>query len=408
METRTILHCDLNNYFASVEMLRHPEYREVPMIVGGDTEQRHGIVLAKNELAKKYGIKTGETIYQARAKCPVLVITQPCYEEYSYYSRTVKGIYSRYTDQVEPFGSDECWLDVTASTDLFGSGWEIAQALRQKVKDECGLTISVGVSFNKVFAKLGSDIKKPDAVTEIPKEKFREIVWPLPAYEMLGVGMKTYKKIYERGCRTIGDIANMEPKYLESWLGKAGGMLWRYANGMDTSRVLWRDEEEVIKSIGHGTTTAEDLQNSEQVRYVLEELSEEVARRLRENRLSAGGVSVQVRENDMVVREYQCQLPQSTQLSRELAREAAVLFCRKHIWRRPIRSVTLRAIGIQGENVLEQLSMFTNLQKRERLLELEDTKDRIRQRYGAHAVVNCSYLSVSNLSTARIGYGAQI
>jgi len=226
MEARTILHCDLNNYFASVESIKHPEYQNIPMIVGGETEQRHGIVLAKNGLAKKYGIQTGESIYQARVKCPDLVIAEPHYDEYLYYSKIVRQIYAGVTDQIESMGIDECWLDVTASRDLFGSGREIAEKLRRSVKAETGLTISVGVSFNKVFAKLGSDMKKPDAVTEIPYDTFREIVWPLPAFEMLGVGMKTYKKIYYRGCRTIGDIAQMKVEYLESWLGKLGKVLW--------------------------------------------------------------------------------------------------------------------------------------------------------------------------------------
>ena len=194
--TRTILHCDLNNYFASVECLRLPQYKNVPMIVGGSVEDRHGIVLAKNELAKKFGIRTGETIWQAKSKCPDLAVLDAHYEDYVKYSRQIRQIYSEYTDQIESMGIDECWLDVTASEGLFGCGPQIAEELRERIKRETGLTISAGVSFNKVFAKLGSDMKKPDAVTVIPYESFREIVWPLPACEMLGVGMKTYKKMY--------------------------------------------------------------------------------------------------------------------------------------------------------------------------------------------------------------------
>ncbi len=407
METRTILHCDLNNYFASVECLKHPEYRAVPMIVGGETEDRRGIVLAKNGIAKTYGIQTGESIYQARVKCPSLVVAQPHYDEYVYYSHLIRQIYSQYTDQMEPFGIDECWLDVTASRDLFGSGATIADNLRRQVKAETGLTISVGVSFNKIFAKLGSDMKKPDAVTEIPYERFREIVWPLPAFEMLGVGMKTYKKIYYRGCRTIGDIAVTNVEYLESWLGKLGKVLWVYANGLDTSRVLWQTEAEPIKSIGHGTTTVRDLENQTEVRYVLEELAEEVGTKLRAHRLSAGGVSVQVRENDMTVREYQCKLPYRTQLSRELAREGASLFARKHIWRLPLRSITIRAIDIEGEDVPEQLDLLTDHRRRERLLALESTVDTIRERYGTHAVTCGTYLAATKLSDRRIGYSLQ-
>ena len=340
---RTILHCDLNSYFASVETMRNPALRSVPMIVGGETEDRHGIVLAKNELAKKAGITTGETIWQAKTKCPDLVVVPPQYDDYVFYSRAVRQIYSDYTDQIEAMGIDECWLDVTTSRDLFGDGRTIADTLRERVRRETGLTISVGVSFNKVFAKLGSDMKKPDAVTEIPYERFREIVWPLPACEMLGVGMKTYKKIYYRGCRTIGDIARTKPELLESWLGKLGNVLWIYANGLEDSRVQWQTESDPVKSIGHGTTTVADLETETEVGDVLRELAVEVCAKLRYHHLCAMGVSVQVRENDMVVREYQARLPgdRGTQITPELARAAIDVFRKKHLWRCPIRSRTM-------------------------------------------------------------------
>ncbi len=405
---RTILHCDLNNFFASVEICKHPEWQNVPMIVGGETDQRHGIVLAKNMLAKKCGIQTGESIYQARTKCPALVIAEPHYDEYLYYSRIVRQIYAGVTDQIEPMGIDECWLDVTASRDLFGSGYAIADRLRRTVKAETGLTISSGVSFNKVFAKLGSDMKKPDAITEIPPDRFREIVWPLPAFEMLGVGMKTYKKIYYRGCRTIGDIANTKVELLEAWLGKLGKVLWVYANGLENARVLWQTEAEPIKSIGHGTTTVLDLENETEVRYVLEELAEEVGTKLRMHGLSAGGVSVQIRENDMNVREYQCKLPHRTQLARELAGEGAALFHRKHMWRLPLRSVTIRAIDIDNAGVPEQLDLFTDHSRREKLLTLESTVDQIRERYGTHAITCGTYLAADKLSSRRFGYDREL
>lgn len=405
---RTILHCDLNNFFASVEIRKHPEWQDVPMIVGGATDQRHGIVLAKNMLAKKLGIQTGESIYQAKCKCPSLVVAEPHYDEYLYYSRKVRQIYAQVTDQIEPMGIDECWLDVTASLDLFGTGRQIADRLRRTVKAETGLTISAGVSFNKVFAKLGSDMKKPDAVTEIPADRFREIVWPLPAFEMLGVGMKTYKKIYYRGCRTIGDIANTKVELLESWLGKLGKVLWVYANGLENARVLWQTEAEPIKSIGHGTTTVQDLTNDTEVRYVLEELAEEVGTKLRNHGLSAGGVSVQIRENDMNVREYQCKLPHRTQLARELAGEGAALFQRKHTWRLPLRSVTIRAIDIEKAGVPEQLDLFTDHTRRDRLLTLETTVDQIRERYGTHAITCGTYLAADKLSTRRFGYDREL
>ncbi len=405
---RTILHCDLNNFFASVEIRKHPQWQNVPMIVGGETDERHGIVLAKNMLAKRLGIQTGESIYQAKLKCPALVVTEPHYDEYLYFSRQVRQIYAQVTDQIEPMGIDECWLDVTASLDLFGSGRQIADRLRRTVKAETGLTISAGVSFNKVFAKLGSDMKKPDATTEIPQDRFREIVWPLPAFEMLGVGMKTYKKIYYRGCRTIGDIANTKVELLEAWLGKLGKVLWVYANGLENARVLWQTEVEPIKSIGHGTTTIRDLESNTEVQYVLEELAEEVGTKLRMHGLSAGGVSVQIRENDMNVREYQCKLPHRTQLARELAREGVALFQRKHVWRLPLRSVTIRAIDIDNAGVPEQLDLFTDHGRRERLLTLESTVDQIRERYGNHAITCGTYLAADKLSSRRFGYDREL
>lgn len=406
---RTILHCDLNSYFASVETMRNPALRNVPMIVGGETEDRHGIVLAKNELAKKAGITTGETIWQAKAKCPGLVLVPPQYDDYVFYSRAVRQIYSDYTDQIEAMGIDECWLDVTASRDLFGDGRTIADTLRERVRRETGLTISVGVSFNKVFAKLGSDMKKPDAVTEIPYERFREIVWPLPACEMLGVGMKTYKKIYYRGCRTIDDIARMKPEYLESWLGKLGNVLWIYANGLEDSRVQWQTEADPVKSIGHGTTTVADLETETEVGDVLRELAVEVCAKLRYHHLCAMGVSVQVRENDMVVREYQARLPgdRGTQITPELARAAIDVFRKKHLWRCPIRSVTVRAISLVPDETPVQLDLLGTVEKSDRMLRLEETLDGIRDRYGVHAITDGTYLRAKKLAGKRIGYGME-
>ena len=222
---RVILHCDLNNYFVSVELLTRPELRERPVIVGGSTESRHGIVLAKNYVAKSLGIITGESISQAMGKCPSLISLPPHYDKYLEFSRRVREIYSRYTDKIEAMGIDECFLDVTGSGYLFGDGEGIADEIRESVKRETGLTISAGVSFNKVFAKLGSDMKKPDAVTVIDRAGFREKIWNLPAYEMLGCGMKTYKKLWCRGIRTIGDIARCDIELMQSYLGKAGAVL---------------------------------------------------------------------------------------------------------------------------------------------------------------------------------------
>lgn len=401
---RTILHCDLNNYFASVELLDKPELRDKPVIVGGSSEDRHGIVLAKNYAAKKYGIITGESIYQAHDKCPAVITLEPHYDKYMEYSRRVRQIYSRYTDQIEAMGIDECFLDVTGSKRLFGDGETIANRIREEVREETGLTISVGVSFNKIFAKLGSDMKKPDATTVIPPESFREIVWSLPAHEMLGVGMKTYKKLYYRGIRTIGDIAHCPPELMRSYLGKAGEVLWVYANGYENSPVMQEDERCPIKSIGHGTTTRADLENEREVFDLIIELMEEVGTKLRKNSLKAGGVAVGIRENDLSCREYQVKFSVPTQLTRDLTKSAMELFHKKHIWRNDIRSVTVRAIYLSSETAPEQLDMFTDTAKKSELLMLEHTIDDLRERYGDHCVSSGSYYCATKLSSQRIGF----
>ena len=245
---RVIFHCDLNSFYASVELLDHPELRHLPVAVCGDPASRHGIILAKNEPAKKFGIKTAETIWQAKQKCPQLVLLPAHHDRYRTWSRKVNAVYEQYTDLVEPFGIDESWLDVTASK-LFGSGTEIAEKIRNDIKSELGITVSIGVSFNKVFAKLGSDLKKPDAVTCIPKDRFKEIVWPLAASEMLGVGRATEKKLASCGIRTIGTLATWPVEFFEKKFGKNGVMLWMFANGLDESKVSATTASVPVKSV---------------------------------------------------------------------------------------------------------------------------------------------------------------
>ena len=225
---RTILHCDCNSFFASVEAAINPELKTVPMAVCGSEENRHGIVLAKNELAKSYGIITTDTVYTARRKCPGLVIVKPHYEEYADYSRRINAIYREYTDIVEPFGIDESWLDVTSSTRLFGNGEQIAECIRQRIKKEIGVTVSIGVSFNKPFAKLGSDYKKPDAITVISRENFKTIVYPLPVGDLLFVGSKTASELNKIGVRTIGELAELEFEFLLSRFGNVNLVWWSF------------------------------------------------------------------------------------------------------------------------------------------------------------------------------------
>ena len=223
--SRTILHCDMNNFYASVECMLDMSLRGHPVAVGGDVENRHGIILAKNYETKKYGIQTGEALWQARQKCKDLIIVPPHYEQYLKYSKLARDVYADYTDQIEPYGMDECWLDVTGSVGIMGSGEKIANEIRERMKFELGLSISAGVSYNKIFAKLGSDMKKPDATTLIPKETFREKIWDLPASDMLGVGRATEKVLSSYGIRTIGQLANTPPELLKHRLGKCGVMI---------------------------------------------------------------------------------------------------------------------------------------------------------------------------------------
>ena len=279
---RVILHCDMNNFYASVECMLNPSLREKPVAVCGSVEERHGIVLAKNYAAKAYGVSTGEAIWQAKQKCRDLVIVEPHYEQYMKFSKLAREIYNRYTDMVEPYGMDECWLDVTGSRYL-GSGFEIADEIRKTVKFELGLTISAGVSFNKIFAKLGSDMKKPDAVTCIDRDTFREKIWGLPASDLLGVGRATDKVLSSYGIRTIGQLAAAPDALMQGWLGKNGMAVKRFANGEDCSPVMRSDYVSPVKSIGHGITTMQDLENSAEVWCVMLELVQEIGTKLRKH-----------------------------------------------------------------------------------------------------------------------------
>ena len=295
---RVILHSDLNNCYASIECMLHPELRGKYIAVCGSTEERHGIVLAKNQLAKQCGVKTGDVIWEARQKCPQLTIVPPHMDQYLKFSKLVRSIYLRYSPEVESFGIDESWISLTGSPLLKNrTPVEIANEIRETVKAEVGLTVSIGVSFNKIFAKLGSDMKKPDAVTEIRPDTFREQVWPLPASDLLYVGRATEEKLRRYCIHTIGDLAQTDKDFLIRLLGVNGEKLWSYANGLDSSRVMPCDYELPIKSIGHGITCTEDLVSEYEVRCVFRELSQEVGLKLRKNKLAAMGVRIAVRDN---------------------------------------------------------------------------------------------------------------
>ncbi len=390
MGQRVIFHCDLNCFFASVELLDKPALWDVPVAVCGDPKSRHGIILAKNEPAKKRGVQTAETVWQAKKKCPVLVLLPPHHELYEVYSRRVNEIYGRFTDLVEPFGIDESWLDVTGSLHLFGGDARaLADRIRATVKAETGLTVSVGVSFNKVFAKLGSDLKKPDATTVIPPEGWRDIVWPLPVGDMLFAGRSTQRVLGQYGIETIGQLAACPEEMAEQLLGKMGGQLWRYANGLDNSPVRPGHQREPVKSVGNGTTFPTDLVRWEQIRQGLAPLCDSVATRLRRQRLYAGGVSVTLKGADFKTVSRQTRLDEPTHLMRDIWETAQELA--RQIWKAPtpIRAMTVTALYVTEDGqAYRQMDLLgqTSAKRSERQEKLESAVDAIREKYGSGAI----------------------
>ena len=386
MSERVVLHCDLNNFFASVSLLSSPTVKDLPVAVCGEEEQRHGIVLAKNEIAKKYGVKTAETIREAKQKCPDLVILAPDYKKYNEYSIKAREIYERYTDLIEPFGIDECWLDVTGSRLLFGSGMDIAERIRKEIKRELGITVSIGVSFNKVFAKLGSDMKKPDGITEISKENFKEKVWPLPVGDLLFVGKSTAKRLNEGGIFTIGDLTLCGDSTLKRMLGKSGISLKQYALGEDNSPVLPPTENDIPKSIGRSVTPNKDIVNREEVWKIFLELSEDISRQLRKKGLFAGGITVHTRTTTLTVKETSHSFSGGINSSLLLAQKGIELFDECYKWNLPLRSVGLRAINLRDDNFAVQQDLFGESTKEQKIEIIEDSIQRVKDRFGTQAI----------------------
>lgn len=398
---RRILHCDMNNFYASVECMLNPELKGKAVAVCGSQEERHGIVLAKNYAAKAYGVSTGEAIWQAKQKCKDLIIVPPHYDCYIKYSRLAREIYSRFTDKIEPFGMDECWLDITGTDKLFGTAEKVANDIKEIIKFELGLTISVGVSFNKIFAKLGSDMKKPDAVTCIFENDFREKIWHLPASDMLGVGRRTEMTLSRYGIHTIGELAAMDPDFLKSILKSYGSMLWAYANGYDKSTVCDYGFKSPIKSIGHGITTKRDLEKESEVWPVILELSQDIGHKLRENNLAATGVSVVVRDTELFIKGWQCKLPMLAQSELYLARRAYQLFLESYGWKHDIRSITVRAIDLIPADTPMQMDLFNDRTKFDQLETIECIVDTLRQRFGNKAVQPASLLCLDSLPSEK-------
>ena len=390
MAERVILHCDLNCFFASVELLRYPALRDVPVAVCGDPESRHGIVLAKNEAAKQLGVKTAETIWQARQKAPHLITLPPHHGLYREYSRKVNAIYGQYTDLVEPFGIDESWLDITGSMHLFGGdGKSIADQLRDRLREELGLTISVGVSFNKIFAKLGSDYKKPDATTVIDRGNWQAIVWPLPVGDLLGVGRSTQKLLRQYGVETIGQLAAFPRQTLETLLGKHGTQLHDYANGLENSPVRPQHEAEPVKSVGNGTTFPRNLTRWEEVRSGLAVLSDSVAGRLRRQGLYCGGVALTIRNAQFRQFSRQVRLDAPTHLQKDIYQTALALARQSWHAPDPIRALTVTALYLtDSADSFQQLDLLDGAaaQREEKQERLEQAMDAIRGKYGKGAI----------------------
>lgn len=395
---RTILHVDINNCYASIECLHNPELAGKAVAVGGDVQARRGIILAKNYKAKDYGVQVGQALWEARQKCPELVIVPPNYPLYLKYAQYIRKIFVSYTDMVEPFGIDEAWLDVSGSRELFGEGRKIAEDIRMRVKNELGVTVSIGVSFNKVFAKLGSDIKKPDAITILDKQHYQKLIYPLPVENLLYVGKATQRKLYDRGVRTIGELIDIGPDILSKWLGKLGYMLYSFAHGDDLSPVARASDASAVKSIGNSATAPRDLECADDVKTVFFNLSESVAARLKEHGLKGGVIQIMLRNSELFSFERQMKLSRPTNISGEICSAAMELLINNYLWDKPLRSVGVRAMELVCEKTPEQITMLEDERSRDKAEKLERCIDGIRARFGHSAIIRGTVLNDKSLS----------
>ena len=387
-----ILHADANCFYASVEMNENPELKGKKVAVCGSTENRHGIVLTASYPAKRSGVKTGMANWEAKQACPGLIAVPPHYELYLKYSKYLRSIYLQYSNDVEPFGMDENWIAIRGVSDVEGKGRKIADEIRQRVKDEIGITVSVGVSYSKIFAKLGSDMRKPDGTTVISRANFKDTVWPLPASDLLYVGPATTRKLALMNIHTIGELANCDPTMLRYKFGKVGMMLWLFANGNDGAQVMPKDYTPDIKSVGHGVTCVHDLESDYEVWLVMLELSQDIGHRTRKHGITVKGVQITVKDCDLGWQQYQTPLPFPTQSPLEIAQAAYALFCASYNWNKPVRAITVRGINPGMENAPVQLDMFDDYAKREKRKAFDDAIDEIRRRFGYGAIRSASLL----------------
>ena len=383
---RTILHCDANCFYASVELLHHPELRGKPVAVGGDPEARHGIVLTADYIAKRCGVKTGMALWQARQVCPEIIFLPPRMDLYLRFSRMANEIYSEYSDLVESFGIDENWIDVSAMTSIKGDGYKIATEISNRIKSELGITVSIGVSFDKIYAKLGSDYKKPDAITTMYRDEIQQKAWCLPAADLLYVGRSTDAKLKKIGIRTIGDLARTDEQILISQFGKMGSVLWSFANGYDDSPVKKENTHAPIKSVGNSTTTPRDLLTDEDVKIIIYMLAESVSSRLRKHGFRCRVVEISVRDNELFSFTRQHKIDHATNITTEIAEEAYRIFKESYDWKRPLRSVGVRGADLVTDYFWEQIDLFSNMEFREKQMKADAAVDELRKRFGYFSV----------------------
>ncbi|MEE1219094.1 MAG: DNA polymerase IV [Ruminococcus sp.] len=393
---RVILHSDCNSFYASVECLHNPKIRNFPVAVSGDAENRHGIILAKNEIAKSYGIKTGEAIWQAKNKCPELVTVPPHFELYKRFSNMARSIYSDYTNLIEPFGLDESWLDVTENAQ--NNGYKIAKEISNRIKYELGITVSIGVSFNKIFAKFGSDYKKPDAITCITRQNYKDIVWNSPAGDLLYVGRATKKKLNDIGIFTIGDIANTPVDVLKKRLGKWGELIYGFANGYDSSPVSHINENNEVKSIGNSTTTPKDMVTYDDVKMVMYVLCDSVCRRMREQGFLAKTISINVRDNELNTFTRQCSIEQYTNLTKTIFKNAITLFKNSYDMKKPLRSIGVSTTDFVHDDIPRQIGLFNEEKDIIKNETLDKTIDTLKKRFGNYIIRPATLLKDNKLS----------
>lgn len=384
ISNRIILHCDLNNFFASVECIENPKLQGKPVAVSGNPKKRTGVILAKNEKAKSFGIKTGDVIWEAMQKCPKLICVESNYKKYLEYSEKVFEIYKRYTDKIESFGIDECWLDVSNSQKIFGNGQEIANKIREDIKKELGLTASVGVSFCKLFAKIGSDLKKPDATTVISKENFKSIIYPLEIDSVIGIGRKTSKKLKKMNINFLGEFVQVDDKILKNLFGIPLVELKQKLLGFDNEEVSTIYSQNRIKSIGNGTTTVIDIEKEDDIKTVINLLCEEIARRLRKKNFTTSAVSIHIKTNEFKTEGKQAKIGFETDSSQTISDEVFKLL--KTFWdfSKLVRSIRVCCFSLKDKTEQTQISIFSLAEDKKS--KLGEGVDKIRKKHGASKI----------------------